>query len=173
MSKFWCLLTMCIKTTQITITIFYFSFQTSVVFFKQQLILRLSFHLLFYCFLIVLMRTFWKALRLNEIRQLVSSWRHGDYKKVILRLYHFPDRRVKKEVSPRLNLCIDFRESGRSGDYFGKQQWRPSLLGLFCIWQMGLTKMEETKSRAYSCGTQSGELESSAGMGSWEPRYLI
>lgn len=31
---------------------------------------------------------------------------------------------------------------------------------------MGLTKMEETKSRAYSCGTQSGELESSAGMGS-------
>lgn len=38
---------------------------------------------------------------------------------------------------------------------------------------MGLTKMEETKSRAYSGGTQSGELESGAGMGSWERGYLI
>lgn len=46
-------------------------------------------------------------------------------------------------------------------------------LVFFCIWQMGLTKMEETKSRAYSSGTQSGELESSAGMGSWDRRCLI
>lgn len=50
---------------------------------------------------------------------------------------------------------------------------KTQLIGFFCIWQMGLTKMEETKSRAYSCGTQSGELESSAGMGSWERGYLI
>lgn len=74
-------------------------------------------------------------------------------KKWSLRLHHFPARWVKNGVSPHLNLCIDFWESGRSGDYFGEQRWRPSLLGLFCIWQMGLTKMEETKSRAYSCGT--------------------
>lgn len=64
-----------------------------------------------------------------------------------------------------------FLRESQSWGLLGEQRWRPSLLALLSIWQTGLTKMGETKSRAYIYGTLSRgtwNLKAVLVMGNWE-----